>query len=138
MEEVALRIVYSCLWEPGRLALRASSQIHAQLPVRCEFSNKHCIWDLNLRIEGGPCRAPCDIPGGVCTRCFKFSCRSHTFWIYPALKWDEEAREELWDFTRRSLCLRCQVQEGLLQAEQLARWENAELSPFAAPRSKPQ
>ena len=102
MEEVALRTVYSCLWKPDRLALRASSQVHAQLPVRCEFSNKHCIWDLTLRIQGGPCRAPCSIPDGVCARCFKFSCHAHTFWLYPCLPWDFTR-----DLTRRSVCLRC-------------------------------
>ena len=137
MEEVALRIVYSCLWQPDRLAFRASSAVHALLPVRCEFPMTHCIWDLNMRLLGGPCRAPCEVPDGVCARCVKFSCHAHTFWIYPSLRF--EAREDTWDFTRRSLCLRCQVQEGRIPAEQLARWESnepPELSPFAPPRSR--
>ena len=33
MEEIALKIVYSYLGGPDKLAFRASSQIHAQLPV---------------------------------------------------------------------------------------------------------
>ena len=140
MEEVALRIVYSFLYEPERLAFRTSSQIHAQLPVRCEFSKKHCIWDLYERIQGGPCGAPCDIPAGVCTRCYKFSCHAHTFAVFPSLAtwqtvsdgpWYTVRRAKL--FTRRTLCLACQVQEGFLEADMLARWEsNSPPDPFAA------
>ena len=127
MEEIALRIVYSCLWEPDRLAFRASSQTHAQLPVRCQFTSAHCIWDARLRIQEGPCRAPVQIPCGLCTGCFKFSCHAHTFCVLLS----SQSREDPWNFTRRTLCLRCQVKEGFLSAEQLTRWESTQ-PPFAA------
>ena len=141
VEEIALRVVYSFLHEPGRLALRTCSQIHAQLPVRCEFSNS--IWDLTLRIQGGPCGAFCDVPKGVCKHCYKFSCRAHTFHVLPVEAFALLAAAGSFSpahlarlYIRRTLCLRCQVHEGFLDADQLARWGRISPghSPFAWPK----
>ena len=144
MEEVALRIVYSCLWEPDRLAFRTSSLNHALLPVRCEFPVSHCIWDVRLRINGGRCINPVHIPIGICSSCSKFSCHAHTFFVYPTLplivgsddSFETVRRAREHGLRRRALCLPCQVKEGYLSATQLWYWESSD--PFAAPRPKPQ